>query len=169
MLAFGGSGDIAATLRTISDNPTGARLSIVLYAVAGVATLVLATMLYTVDIISMLVLLSLGPAPTSSQLELGAVAADVAAWSTDVGATFFAVGSTLFAALLLRGRSAPVPLAALGVVASLMLVAGVPLETANGRITAQGLSIIMWLPMFAFEISTGIWLLVRGPRTPVTT
>jgi len=92
--------------------------------------------------------------------------ADAASWSTNVGAAFFAVGSTLFAYLLLRARAIPVPLAALGVGASLILVVGVPLDTAASRTTAQGASIIIWLPMFVFEITTGLWLLVRGTRTP---
>jgi len=89
------------------------------------------------------------------------------AWlSTNVGATFFAVGSALFAYLLLKARAIPVPLAALGVVASLILVVGVPLETAAGRATADGAPIIMWLPMFGFEIATGGWLLAKGARRP---
>src|SRR5687768_14335136 len=42
-------------------------------------------------------------------------------------ATFFAVGSTFFSWLLLRGRMIPIPLAWLGVVASVLLVACLPL------------------------------------------
>lgn len=76
----------------------------------------------------------------------------------------FAVGSTIFSYPLLRARSIPVPLAGLGVVASLVLVVGVPLQTAAGRTTAGGASIVLWLLMFAFEITTGVWLLVRGVR-----
>ena len=75
-------------------------------------------------------------------------------------ATFFAVGSTAFAYLLLRGRMIPVPLAWLGVVASVVLVVGLPLQLAgwmHGRITS-----IMWLPMLAFEVPLGLWLLTRG-------
>ena len=75
-------------------------------------------------------------------------------------ATFFAVGSTAFAYLLLRGRMIPVPLAWLGVVASVVLVVGLPLQLAgwvHGRITS-----IMWLPMLAFEVPLGLWLLTKG-------
>jgi hypothetical protein len=75
-------------------------------------------------------------------------------------ATFFAVGSTAFAYLLLRGRMIPVPLAWLGVVASTALVVGLPLQLAGwvrGPITS-----VMWLPMLAFEVPLGLWLLTRG-------
>ena len=75
-------------------------------------------------------------------------------------ATFFAVGSTAFAYLFLRGRMVPVPLAWLGVVASAVLVIGLPLRLAgwlHGPITS-----LMWLPMLAFEVPLGLWLLTRG-------
>jgi uncharacterized protein DUF4386 len=82
-------------------------------------------------------------------------------------ATFFAVGSTAFAYLLLRGRMIPVPLAWLGVVASALLVVGLPLRLAgwlHGPITS-----LMWLPMLAFEVPLGLWLLTRGVATPTRT
>jgi hypothetical protein len=77
-----------------------------------------------------------------------------------VGATFFAVGSTLFSFLLLRGRMVPVPLAWLGVAASVLLVVGLPLQLGgflHGPVTR-----LMWLPMAAFEIPLGLWLLIKG-------
>jgi hypothetical protein len=81
-----------------------------------------------------------------------------------VSAIFFAVGSTLFSWLLLRGRLIPVSLAWLGVVASILLVVGLPLQLADvlhGPVTQ-----LMWLPMAAFEIPLGVWLLVKGVRAP---
>jgi hypothetical protein len=79
-------------------------------------------------------------------------------------ATFFAVGSTLFSWLLLRGRMIPIPLAWLGVAASVLLVVCLPLQLAgflHGPITT-----LMWLPMLAFEVPLGLWLLTRGVATP---
>lgn len=79
-------------------------------------------------------------------------------------ATFFAVGSTAFAWLLLRGRMIPAPLAWLGLVASALLVIGLPLRLAGwlqGAITS-----IIWLPMLAFEVPLAIWLLTRGVAAP---
>lgn len=78
--------------------------------------------------------------------------------------TFFAVGSTLFAYLLLRGRMIPLPLAWLGLVASALLVVGLPLQLAgfvHGPITS-----LIWLPMLAFEVPLALWLLTRGVAPP---
>ena len=82
-------------------------------------------------------------------------------------ATFFAVGSTLFSWLLLRGRMIPIPLAWLGVVASVLLVVCLPLSLAgflHGPIVT-----LMWLPMLAFEVPLGLWLLTRGVAAPTRT
>jgi len=79
-------------------------------------------------------------------------------------AIFFAVGSALFSWLLLRGRLIPSTLAGLGVVASLLLVALLPLQVAGflrGPITLYA-----WLPMLAFELLLSGWLLVRGVAAP---
>jgi Domain of unknown function (DUF4386) len=79
-------------------------------------------------------------------------------------ATFFSVGSLLFACLFLRGRSNPLPLARLGIVASALLVVGLPSQLAGflgGSITSA-----MWLPMLVFDIALAIWLIVRGVADP---
>jgi Domain of unknown function (DUF4386) len=81
-------------------------------------------------------------------------------WNVTIIATFFALGSTVFSWLLLRGRLIPVALAWLGVVASVVLVVGLPLrlvEAISGSV-AQ----LLWLPMAAFEIPLGFWLLIKG-------
>ncbi len=79
-------------------------------------------------------------------------------------ATFFAAGSTLFSYLLLRGRMIPVPLAWLGVVASVLLLICLPLQLAGflgGSITS-----LVWLPMLAYEVPLGLWLLFKGVAMP---
>ncbi|MEO8500339.1 MAG: DUF4386 domain-containing protein [Vicinamibacteria bacterium] len=79
-------------------------------------------------------------------------------------ATFFAAGSTLFSYLLLRGRMIPVPLAWLGVAASVLLLVCLPLQLAGflgGPITS-----FIWLPMLAFEVPLGLWLLFKGVAMP---
>jgi len=76
------------------------------------------------------------------------------------GAPFFAVGSTLFAWLLLRGRMIPIPLAWLGVVGSVLVTVGLPLQLAgvlHGPVTQW-----MWLPLAGFEIPLGFWLMIKG-------
>jgi hypothetical protein len=91
---------------------------------------------------------------------LAAFLLQLGAWKTSIAATFFAVGSAFFSWLFLRGRMIPVTLAWLGVVASLLLVVGLPLQGAGflrGPVTA-----LMWIPMAAFEIPLALWLLVKG-------
>ena len=91
---------------------------------------------------------------------LAAFLLQVEAQNTLITATFFAVGSTFFSWLLLRGRMIPVPLAWLGVVASVLLVVGLPLQGAgflHGLVTS-----LMWIPMALFEVPLALWLLVKG-------
>ena len=86
--------------------------------------------------------------------------------SVPVGAIFFAVGSTIFSYLLLRGRMIPVPLAWLGVIASVLLVLSLPLQLAGflkGPVTGY-----LWLPMLLFEVPLGLWLLIKGIAAPAT-
>jgi hypothetical protein len=80
-----------------------------------------------------------------------------------MSAILFAMGSTLFSYLFLRGRTIPVPMAWLGVVASVLLGVGLPLQLAGflrGPVTSY-----MWIPMAAFEVPLGFWLLIKGVRT----
>lgn len=86
-----------------------------------------------------------------------------------LGAPFFAIGSLAFSWLLVRGRLVPTALAWLGVVASVVLVVGVPLNIA-GYLTGP-IAFALWMPMLAFEVPVGIWLLVKGvpARAPATT
>ena len=87
--------------------------------------------------------------------------------SVALTATFFAVGSTLFSWLLLRGRMIPIPLAWLGVVASVLLVVDLPLQLAGflrGPVTA-----LMWMPMLVFEVPLALWLLIKGVAMPART
>jgi hypothetical protein len=84
--------------------------------------------------------------------------------STAIGATCFAVGSTLFSYLFLRARSIPLPLAWLGVLASVLLVVALPVQLA-GFLNAS-LAWPIWMPMLAFEVTLALWLLVRGVAMP---
>ncbi len=80
-----------------------------------------------------------------------------------IGAIFFAVGSMIFSLLMLRGRMIPVSLAWLGVFASVVLVVCLPLQMAGfltGAMTGY-----MWIPMLAFEVPLGLWLLIKGVAT----
>ena len=81
------------------------------------------------------------------------------------GATFFAVGSLLFSWLLLRGRMIPVPLAWLGVVASLLWIVAFPLQTL--RVFPEFATTFIYILMAAFEVPLALWLLIKGTAAPV--
>lgn len=82
-----------------------------------------------------------------------------------VGAPFFALGSLIFSYLLLRGRIVPLALSWIGVVASALVVVGAPLQLAG--FLKGAVPTYMWLPMLAFEIPLGFWLLVKGAAPPL--
>jgi hypothetical protein len=86
--------------------------------------------------------------------------------SLNIGAMFFAVGSTLFSWLLLRGRMIPIPLAWLGVIASVLVVVGLPLGFV-GLVTGPA-AWFLWLPMLVFEVSLALLWLIKGVAAPAT-
>jgi hypothetical protein len=103
------------------------------------------------------------PAPETTHA-LGAFLLSEQTWSPVIAGMFFAAGSTLFSWLLLRGRMIPVALAWLGVLASGLLVVGLPLQIA-GVLGGTGAK-LLWLPMAAFEIPLALWFLVKGVAPP---
>jgi len=103
---------------------------------------------------------------TLSTNALGAFLLTARAWNPIIGATFFAVGSTLFSWLLLKGRMIPVALAALGVLASVVWVVGLPLQLIG--VLSESVVWYMYIPMAAFQISVGLWLLFKGITLPAT-
>jgi len=186
---------IADKLASIAQHAADVRLAVVLVLLGSFAALVLAVTLYAitrehdpdlamlaltcrvtegvisgVSISSTLALLWLATAtgadapetPAAHALGTYLLQGDMA-----VPATFFAVGSTLFCYLLLRGRMIPIPLAWLGLIASVLLVVALPLQLAGvlrGPITS-----LMYIPMLAFEVAGGLWLLIKGVATPART
>lgn len=103
------------------------------------------------------------PEPASANA-LAAVLLKAPAWSFHLSGWFFSVGSLVFAYLLLRGRMVPAVLAWIGVVASILVVVGLPLQIAE--IIHSPVTDIMWIPMLAFEVPLGIWLIVKGVAEP---
>jgi len=101
-----------------------------------------------------------GPPETAAANALGTLLLKVQGWTMIISATCFAVGSTLYSYIFLRARIIPVPLAWLGVIASMMLVVVLPAELAGILKSALGMAV--WLPMLVFEVSLGLWLLIKG-------
>lgn len=180
--------DMAAKLATMARHAGDLRLAAILGLLGCLCALVLAVTLYAVTrdrdrdvamlgltcrvaegitgavgVPATLALLSLASSANGSTTEATqAVAALVLHQSSAVGAWFFAVGSTAFCWLLLRGRMIPVPLAWLGVFASVLLVIALPLQI--GALMPARLMQLAWLPMAAFEIPVAVWFIAKGVR-----
>jgi hypothetical protein len=60
----------------------------------------------------------------------------------------------------LRARTIPVSLAWLGVLASVLLVVGLPLQIA--AVIEGPVTLLMWIPMAVFEVTFALWLLIKG-------
>jgi len=82
-----------------------------------------------------------------------------------VTATCFAVGSAIFAWLFLRARTIPVSLAWLGVIASILLVAALPLQIAG--IVGPAIANVVWALMALFEVTLALWLIFKGVNPPL--
>ena len=183
---------ITAKFASIAQHVLQLRLTIILGLLGAVCAFVLAVTLYAItrdqdSDLAMLALIFrvgeglLGAISTRATLEMlwlgtsaGRTAPDLvtlqvlgtyllAGPNWIMPAVLFAMGSTLFSYLFLRGRTIPVSLAWLGVVASVLLVVGLPLQLAGfltGPVTSY-----LWIPMAAFEVPLGFWLLIKGVRT----
>jgi len=191
-----GGDDIAAKLAGYAQHATDERVALIFSLLASFCALVLAVTLYAITrdedpdlamlgltcrvgegLIGMSFQATLGllwlatttgpDAPdTAAAHALGTFLVKVGGWGSLTSATLFAVGSTLFCWLLLRGRMIPVPLAWLGVAASVLLVAALPLQLAgffSGRFFD-----LMWLPMAVFEVVLALWLIIKGVASPPT-
>jgi len=182
----------AARLASVAEHAADLRVCIMLMLLSTFLALVLAVTLYAItreqdcdlamlaltcrvgegvigalSIPNTLALLWLSTATRADPTDMGAaqvLGAYLLRGDMAVTATFFAVGSTLFAYLLLKGRMIPTSLAWLGVVASALLVVGLPLQIAG--LLSEAIVSLMWLPMLAFEVPLGLWLLIKGVALP---
>jgi hypothetical protein len=93
---------------------------------------------------------------------LGSLLLQQGGYSGSIATTCFVIGSTLYCYLFLRARSIPVPLAWLGVLASMLLLIALPLELA-GFIRVP---FLVWIPMLVFEFVFALWLLIKGGTPP---
>jgi hypothetical protein len=93
----------------------------------------------------------------------GALMLNQGAWTGNIGAICFVMASTLFSYLFLRARSIPVPLAWLGLLASVLLLVALPL----GLVGFINVTFLMWMPMLVFEVAFALWLIIKGVAIPV--
>ncbi len=181
---------VAGTLASIVQHAPLMRLTIVLTLLTAVDALVLAVALYAItrdhdpDLAMLALAFRIGEGMVAANAAVrsagllalatrsaGPAAADAAAANalgdfllhgsgTLIGATLFAFGSTIYSYLFLRARSIPLTLAWLGVVASVLLLLGLPLQLAgvlHGPVTNY-----IWIPMALFEVALALWLLIKG-------
>jgi hypothetical protein len=178
----------AARLALIAQHAWRIRTNVVLSLVICVTAVVLATALYAITrdedrdlavlalafrlgeglLVAVGMLTSLGLlwlATDKDAVQVTTVAEllmHIQGWNVTVTATLFALGSTVFSWLLLRGRMIPVGLAWLGVIASVLLAVGLPLRLVD--VLSGSVTQLLWLPMAAFEIPLGFWLMLKGVR-----
>jgi len=144
-------GSPAKELATYAQNASAVILALTLFVVTRVEQPVVAAL----GMMFRLAEGALGPA-----LDLTGI---TISQPTLVDATLFAIGSTFFCGLLLRGRMLPSGLAWTGLISSAILAVGLPLQLAG--VLGPPLTMLMWMPMLAFEVPGGLWLLARGvPR-----
>ena len=85
--------------------------------------------------------------------------------SFNITTTFFAVGSTLFFYLFLKSRGIPRVLSRFGIFASVVV-----LFTSLGNLVLPAYASVIqfgWAPIFIAEITTGLWLWVRGVKAEI--
>jgi hypothetical protein len=82
-----------------------------------------------------------------------------------IGLFFFSCGSACTSYLLLKSRYIPKALAGFGVVSSLLLLGSLFVRIIAPEV-ADVVGMLVFLPIFVFEIATGIWLVVKGLKFP---
>lgn len=105
-----------------------------------------------------------GPLQDKQLQELVAVTQVAGGNGFQVAMTFFSVGSTLFFYLFFKSRYLPRPLAAFGVLASVLMCL---VSLANLIFPEYGSELLYgWGPIGIAEISTAFWLAIAGIRQP---
>jgi hypothetical protein len=84
----------------------------------------------------------------------------------NVGFVLLGLGSALFAWVLLKARYVPAALPILGIFGSLLLAVGTLAVLIFPRLGSVAMACMM--PMGLYEVSLGLWLLVRGLPVDVT-
>lgn len=84
-----------------------------------------------------------------------------AKWGVTVGYTFFALGVLAYSVLMVSSKAVPRALGWLGIVASVLtLSTWLPLIDKD----LEPIAMALFIPMMLWELSLGIWLLLRGTK-----
>jgi hypothetical protein len=128
-----------------------------------------ATMLFGFTLTSLVALRLLGGADEVNGLSeaqresLSWLALDAHAVGLSVGFILLGLGSTVFSYLLLRSGYVPKLLAGWGIFASIVITIGSLLIVAVPA-AKSFVDPALYVPIFLFEVGTGLWLLIRGVR-----
>jgi hypothetical protein len=156
---------VALYVLTRDQDPNLAILALCCRATEGV--IAATSVVSTLGLLSVATASTAAAAPDAAAAQaLGTLLLQQGGSGTLIAATCFAVGSTLYSYLFLRARSIPVPLARLGVFASVLLVVALTIQLAGflrGAVTYY-----VWIPMAVFEVTLGLLLLIRGVAAPAT-
>jgi len=82
-----------------------------------------------------------------------------------IGLLFFGIGSAVFGYVWLQSNYIPRWLAILGVLGSLLITAGSFAYVVFPEVLT-GIALVYFAPIFAFELTMGFWLLIKGLRSP---
>jgi len=181
--------DISETMINFSDSPTMVQMSIVGFLIEAVAIVLLTVLLFTtlrkqnmiiarsafglwiVEAVFLAVremnafsLLYTGQefvragTPDSSYFQtLGSLFHELAQFSYDVQMVFYCTGGILFYYLFLKSKYVPKVLSIWGIIA-----ASVALIGQLFVIFGYDVPLYVFLPLLPFEISIGVWLMVKG-------
>jgi hypothetical protein len=83
-----------------------------------------------------------------------------------IGFVFLGLGSALFSYLWLRSSYVPRVLAGWGIFASLVM-ANVTLAVLLFPRLGEAVGLVYMAPMFFYEVGLGLWLLIKGIRSPI--
>jgi hypothetical protein len=86
-----------------------------------------------------------------------------------IGLIYLGLGSAVFSYVLFKSRYVPRALAAWGVFANLVLATfTLAIIIFPGAEDAAVIAVGRYVPVFFFEVITGVWLLVKGVRIPAS-
>ena len=183
------AGDISASMTNIANNALQMRVSIVFTMITAMGVAMLGTLLYIVlhkqnkgiALIALVLYLIEAAILAASRIEAFAllhisqesVMAGHPAHLQTLGNLFyeaadfgdwlhmfpFALGATLFYYLFFKSGYIPRALSLFGLIAALLALIGAPLG-----LLGYDVPMIMFLPNLPFELTVGVWLLVKGVR-----
>ncbi len=183
--------NISETMISFSDNPTMVQMSIVGFLIEAVAIVLLTVLLYTtlkkqnkiiarwafglwiIEAVFLAVreinafcllytsqeFVKAGALDSSYFQTLGSLFYELMQFSYDVQMVFYCIGGILFYYLFLKSKCVPAVLSLFGIV-----VASLGFIGELFALFGYDVPLYVYLPILPFELSIGIWLMVKGIR-----